>query len=580
MRVLLLHPEDQLPAPRPGMAWDLVVDFGRAPAATYERWSQETGASVISLYDFGSGFEDGQRIRDLLQLGLGQWVDSLGVDWWDVLSLMIEPELRQLMRIGRLAKALDAGCELFSSRSTGLVKALQTLLGADHVSLETGIRPVMRWARHYRDAFFRLDTAQIRQVFQDKFDREHAVRRRFARNRRVSGDPVVLLPSAYVNVSRTAASYAGLLPGQKFLMVYARSSARLKTLPPNVATASLDPYFVTADGPEAAALGKDWESLKSRLVAEAEEYSAANAIGVLDGIPGLLRWGIAVRDAWNQVFKTETIVGCLCADDSNPYTRLPLILAKNRGIPTVACHHGALDSKMAVKVSHADTYLAKGEMERDYLLRSCGVDENKVVLGGQGLPASPGTAKAKVQGRKNWLVFFTEPYETTGWRSDEVYRDLLPKLWALAQSSGLKLVFKLHPFESVKGHRRILRKYLPQQEAEIGVIAGAPSAQLWSNTGCALTVQSTVALQCASLGIPVFLCHWLRDSTSGYVEQFSKFGVGRLLETADRLREIPRLLEQNTRTVQMRPALWETMDSATLRGLLLPTGSLSRAIKA
>jgi hypothetical protein len=580
MRVLLLHPEDQLPAARPDRAWDLVVDLGRAPVATYQRWSKEAGGRVISLYDFGGGFDDGQQVRKLLQLGLGRWVDSLGVDWWDVLSLMIESDLRQLMRIRLLAQELDAGCELHTSRSSGLVKALQMLIGAHHVDVEKGVGPVRRWAQHYRDAFSRLDTGQIRQVFQDKFDREHTVRRRFARNRRVSGDAVVLLPSAYVNVSRTASSYAALLPSQKFLMVYARNSARLKNLPPNVGTASLDPYFMTPDAGEAAALEKTWESFKTYLVASAEEYSLANAVGMLDNIPRLLRWGTAVRDAWNQVFKSENVVGCLCADDSNPYTRIPLILASNRGIPTVACHHGALDSKMAVKVSRADTYIAKGEMERDYLLRSCGVGADRVMLGGQGLPTGPGPVQAATQTREAWLVFFTEPYEAAGWRSDEVYRDLLPELWLLAQSSGLKLVFKLHPFESVKGHRRILRKYLPQQEPEIMVIAGAPSAQLWSNTRCALTVQSTVALQCASLGIPVFLCYWLRDLTTGYVEQFSRFGVGNILESAEELREIPRILQEKARTEQLRPAVWETMDPRKLRELLLQTGSLSEAIKA
>ena len=76
MRVLLLHPEDQLPATRPGRPWDLVVDLGRAPVATYERWSNEAGGRVISLYDFGGDFEDGHRVRKLLQLGLGQWVEG------------------------------------------------------------------------------------------------------------------------------------------------------------------------------------------------------------------------------------------------------------------------------------------------------------------------------------------------------------------------------------------------------------------------------------------------------------------------------------------------------------------------
>ncbi len=418
------------------------------------------------------------------------------------------------------------------------------------------------------------------QAFQDKFDREHFVRRRLAGRRRSSKHPVVLLPSAYVNVSRTAASYAALLPSEKFLLVYARNSAHLKNVPSNISTTSLDSYFVTARRSEATALQKTWESLKLRLIAGAQEYSAAEATGLFDRIPGLMRWGIAVRDAWNQVFESETVVGCLCADDSNPYTRLPLILAANRGIPTLVCHHGAMDSKMAVKVAHADTYLAKGEIERDFLLRSCGVAPERVVLGGQGLQSSADPAKPASPSIEPWLVFFTEPFQASGWRTEEVYRDLLPKLWSLAQSCGLKLVFKLHPFESVKGHRRILRKYLPHEEPAIGVITGAPSSQLWINTRLALVVQSTVALQCTSLGIPVFLCAWLRESTAGYVEQFSKFGVGHILESSDELSEIPRLLEKKGKTVQMRPALWETMDPAKLRDLLLRTGSFSEAMKA
>ena len=580
MKVLLLHPEDQPQAARPGGKWDLVVDLGRAPAATYERWGKQAGCRVISLYDFAKDFEDLLHVRELLQLGMGQWVDDFGIDWWDVLSLMIEPDIRQLMLVGRLARELQAGCELYATRSTSLATALQTLTGARPVRVEAGSRPVTRWARHYRDIFSQLDTAQMSQAFQDKFDREHLVRRRFARSRQSSRHPVVLLPSAYVNVSRTAASYAALLPGEKFLLVYARNSARLKTLSSNISTTSLDRYFVTADRKEAAGLLKAWESLKVRLIAGAQEYSAADATGVLDGVPGLMRWGIALRDAWNQVFQSETVVGCLCADDSNPYTRLALILARNRGIPTLACHHGALDSRMAVKVLHADTYLAKGEIERDYLLRSCRVAPEKVVLGGQGLSSTTDAAKPAGRSSEPWLVFFTEPFGAAGWRTEEVYADLLPKLWALSESCGLKLVFKLHPFESVKGHRRILRKYLPRPEPRIGVLAGAPSPQLWRNTRFAVMVQSTVALQCVSLGIPVFLCSWLRDSNSGYVGQFSRFGVGHILESADALSEIPRLLEMQGRTVQMRPALWETMDPAKLRDLLLRTGSCSEAIKA
>jgi hypothetical protein len=580
MRVLLLHPDDPIPGAHPHRGWDLVVDLGRAPAATYERWSSQAQARVISLYEFSNDREDLRRTRELLQLGTGRMVDSSGIDWWEVLSLLIEPDLRQLILIGRLARELKGGCELSVSRPSAAATALQALTGEKYVRLQGGLHPIRRWAQHYRRVFAQLDPAQVSQVVQDKFDREHRVRRRFARGPRIPGKPVVLLPSAYVNVSRTAVSYAALLPDEEFLMVYARDSARLKSVPPNVSTASLDSYFVPAHRNEAAALTRAWELLKDRLIVGAAEYSAANATGVLERIPGLMRWGIAVRDAWNQIFESETIAGCLCCDDSNPYTRLPLILARNRGLATLACHHGAMDSKMAIKAPYADIYLAKGEIERDYLLRSCGVPAEKVVLGGQGLASRPIAAKAATQPSRPWLVFFTEPYQAGGWRSEEVYRDLLPRLWALSQASQLKLVFKIHPFESVRGHRRILRKYLPEQEPGIEVIAEAPSPELWRNIRFALTVQSTVALQCAAQGIPVFLCSWLRDTTSGYLEQFARFGIGQVLESPANLSEIPRLLEIKGKTAELRPNLWETMDPAKLRDLLTRTTSYSEPMKA
>ena len=163
-------------------------------------------------------------------------------------------------------------------------------------------------------------------------------------------------------------------------------------------------------------------------------------------------------------------------DDSNPYTRLPLILARNRGIPTVACHHGAMDSKMAVKAPYADIYLAKGEIERDYLLRSCGVPAEKVVLGGQGLPSRPVAAKPAAQSTESWLVFFTRTVSgRQGGATKRCTAICCRNCGHWRRACGLKLVFKIHPFESVRGHRRVLRKYLPGQEAGIEVIAGAPS---------------------------------------------------------------------------------------------------------
>ncbi len=113
MKILLLYPEDKFPLTGGG-AWDLVIDLARAPHSTYEQWSRETNCPVISLYDFAEEIEDLHHTRELLQFGMGQMVDEWGIDWWDVMSLMIVPELQQLMLLSRLAKQLPPGCELHS----------------------------------------------------------------------------------------------------------------------------------------------------------------------------------------------------------------------------------------------------------------------------------------------------------------------------------------------------------------------------------------------------------------------------------------------------------------------------------
>jgi hypothetical protein len=144
-------------------------------------------------------------------------------------------------------------------------------------------------------------------------------------------------------------------------------------------------------------------------------------------------------------------------------------------------------------------------------------------------------------------------------------------LCALAETCGLKLVFKLHPFETAKGHRKILLRHLPAEKVrQIEVITGPISEQLWQNTRFALTVQSSVALECAARSIPIFLCGWLGDSFSGYIQQYERFGVGHLLETAAQINDIPQLLELRPAKFGARPDHPDPMGAETLRELLAP----------
>jgi hypothetical protein len=506
-------------------------------------------------------------------------VDQSGIDWWDVLSLIIVPNLQDLMLIPRLAEYLGAGCELYASRTFPLAVGLQQILGGKLVVAGTARDAVSKYLRHYFNVWSHLNIAQLYQVAQDKFDQQHILRRRLAAPPLRSNTPVFLLPSGYINVSRMAASLADSLPEQSFLLVYARKSSELRSVPANVQTVSLDSYFARIDKSETAALLNEWEILKQRLVSCSRTFHAANVAGVFGRMPALLRWVLALRTAWARIFELENVVACLCADDSNPYSRIPLILAKQQAIPTVALHHGALDLWMAVKTQHADSYLAKSTMERDYLLGSCRMAPDAVV-GPASFPKCKPEAAMEIRSDKPWLVFFTEPYKTGSWRLEEVYRELLPSLVDLAFKCGLKLVFKLHPFESAKAHIRMLRKFLPREEvSRIAVIAGPLTPELWHNIRIALTVESTTALECTAFGIPVFLCGWLRHYYGGYQEQYARFGFGNILESVEQIANIPQLLKSGKIAARKcEPSM--TVDPRLLRELLAGKCAAREVVRA
>ena len=560
MKVLLLHPEDGLPGSDLRGQYDLIVDLGRAPLSTYERWGQQAGCRVISLFDFADGFEDVYRVRDLLCLGMGYIVDEWGVDWWDVLSLLIEPDLLKTLLMERLAKELK-DCKLYSSRNDGWVEGLHSLTGGELKVLKR--LAVLQRIRHYREVFGELNVRQISQVIEDKFDGQHRLRRHIAKQRRSSRTPVVLLPSAYINVSRTASAYASLLPDQKFLLVYSRSSGKLRNTPANVEMVSFDRYCTAMNDNGFNSLHKRWTILRSHLVSIASEFRLTNAAGVFSRIPSLLRWGIALRNGWNLVFDSENVVACLSADDTNPHTRIPIILAKHRGIPTVACHHGALDYRMALKKNHADSYLVKDAMEREYLSRMCRLSPRTMIEGNARYIENAKIGQSSVE---PCLTYFSEPYQTDGWRVDEVYRDLLPRLWKLSQSCGLKLVLKLHPFESRKAHTKYLRRHLRDHLNEVTIVSGTVPVELWQRTHIALTVESTIALDCAARGIPVFFCAWLGTPHSGYIDQFAKFGVGEVLQSADDLDDVRNFLVSHKRA--RRGPQRREIDRETLRNIL------------
>ena len=573
MKVLLVHPEDDLPNRKSLREWDLIVDLGRAPAATYTRWSSQAGCPVISIYDFAQEMDDLRLCREHLKSGLGFLVDRFGIDWWDVLALGFVADLQQLTLFERLSNYLDNRYQLHATRPFWLATAFQNRRRSKLKVVEGSFGSVRRRLRHYRRVLGNLDAAQISQIAQDKFDRYHIVGRCLSRRRDLSNMPRILLPTAYVNVSRMAVRYAELLPDQEFLLVFARRSGKVHSLPSNVSAASLDSYFGRLSG-EDAPLFYQWGALHQKLIREENIFEAAEHAGILKRVESQLQWLLPVRDAWANVLETENIAGCLSADDTNPYTRIPLLLTKNLGLPTIACHHGALDCWMTLKTLASDFYLAKSEMERDYLVHKCGVVRAGIVLDARVVRVAWG--RKMPQSERTHIVFFTESYENAGWRSEEFYKALLPHLCSLAQICGLRLVLKLHPFDSIRGHRKMLRRILGAQAQQIELVAGAPTADLWQRTRFALTVESSTALECAAREIPIFLCTWLRDAYSGYVQQYAKFGIGYALSSPEQIADIPDFLK----TRNWSPAMAEeSINPETLETLFSPGTASAAPVK-
>lgn len=580
MRVFLTHPDDRLQGSPARQPWDIVIDLGRAPKSLYDERSAALNCPVFSIFDLAVEIEDVQIWRQLLEPGMGQVVDRFGIDWWDVISLLLQQELQDIRLTLRLAEKLNGCRALAVSRPSPIAEALALQLGLPLQVKQGGSGGrVMRGVVRRGKAVANLSLIQLRQVVYDKYDPYYRWRRRMTGPPKQSGEsdaePVVLLPSAYSNVSKTALNYARLLPAQRFLLVLARESGAVSKLPANVATARLASFASSKhDRVELQGLEVRWKEME-RSLQQHPTFRSAVQMGIVRNGSGWLRRGLVVRDAWIRVFEKRAVMSCLSADDSNPYTRIPLLLARQQGIPAVACHHGALDCRMAFKNPRFSSYLAKGEMERDYLERICGVDAGRIRIGA---PSSPSQENASAWNERSpWIAFFTEPYETDSWRVEAVYRDVLPRLCAVARSSGKAVILKLHPFETMRQRRGLLNRVLSAADHKLVRVTDAPmSREILEKTWCAVTVESTVAFECATVGIPAFLCGWLRHAYAGYAPQYVRFGVGRMLASPDELLRIQDLLHEAMPSSETASRLMQPITPKTLAEVLCQSSQALR----
>lgn len=575
MRILLLQPED---SPRRGpwtaASWDLALDLGRSSLSTAAAWSELLHCPLLRAESFSEGITDVQRAGKILAFGEGRLIDSEGIDWWNLRSIEILREAAVILSFERLAAEIPRPAELWSTRPGPPAASFARILGLPLRAFgQNSIARGTARVRHYARLPRHFSAAQLKEICLDKYDPAYRWRARFSSSTPPASQPVVLIPSAYTNVSRVASAYARLLPEQPFLLVSTRRSATLFDPPPNIQLRPLAAYADTnSPGPELDEILKNWRHLIADLQSD-PHLQLLQQLGLFDSFPAAFAQGLAVRNAWRRVLEREPVCAVLCGDDTNVNTRLPVSLAKRRGLPTLDFHHGAMDGYYLVKRPPCDLYLAKTELERDYLLRVCGIPADKVVLGAP-LPAhhascsAPGAPKDE-NSPKTSIVFFSEPYENVGLRTEEVYREILPALCRVARAIDRDVILKLHPFESQSARSEIVRSIVsPEDRNLITVVSGPLSDDLLSRTWAGITVESTTVLDCAVRGIPCFLCEWLAFVPFGYLHQYARFGAGQLLRRAEDIADIPhRLTHQsldNNKAVQAHEFRWQPIDPRML----------------
>jgi hypothetical protein len=574
-RLLLLHPEDSvLEGPWSSVRWSFVIDIGWAGSAQYADWSAKIGCPVRSLYSFAEWHEDVPRIQQLCGIGSNRLVDAEGIDWWELLAPNSYQQVYEFLLLQKVARELQIPDEVRVTRPHRLADMLGELLAVK-------VNPVIAQSERSTSARFNrfttklrtLTSAQIVQIAFDKWDGDYGVRRLFSKPGQSSGSGKrVLLPSAYRNVSRVLTKYAGLLPDRSFLLVTTRADGKVKDRPPNMGATSLAAYAPCPRNKtterEIAFLTRQWQIVKRELY-EAHPILLRTP-GLFESFDRTLQNCLRMRDAWVGVFEREEIDCVLCADENNHYTRVPVLLARRRGVHTVYCSHGALDVNILLRGMCSETYLAKGEMESDYLVQECRIPRERIVIGG---PPGPDFA-ARGEGVATHIAFFSEPYELYYGRTETLYRELLPRLCAIAREHGRKVMVKLHPFESLAERSQLVERVLTDADLTdndrklVEVIADPLSERMLRKIWFSLTVASSVAVECALAGVPSFLCGWFDIDLYSYGKQYERFGAARILDDPEDIARIPELIGSQRLSAEVRNRLYSPITREDFEAVL------------
>ena len=253
----MIHPEDELQdGPWAAERWGRVIDLGRAGAEAYAQAAASLGCAVTCFDVFRDSFKEKRRVRELLALGMGRLMDGFGLDWWELTSMYVHQQLEIAFLLGLLVEDSGSEDEVYVSRPCLQAEVLRLALGSRCIPYSPRSHQRDRGVRHYLRVLRKFPAGQLLEIFWDKTDpgyqfRGFLVRGSVSTARKPLSDAVVLLPTAYINVSRTAAAYAESLPEAKFLLVATRRSGWMENRPANVRHDLVEPVRIRESSGEA-----------------------------------------------------------------------------------------------------------------------------------------------------------------------------------------------------------------------------------------------------------------------------------------------------------------------------------------
>jgi hypothetical protein len=157
-----------------------------------------------------------------------------------------------------------------------------------------------------------------------------------------------------------------------------------------------------------------------------------------------------------------------------------------------------------------------------------------------------------------------------GGRAEAIYREVIPRLYAVACATERRLVVKLHPFESKRVRQKFARQALPDVKADaIEFIDGSVSAEeVMPRAWCGVTVDSSVAVECALNQIPFFLCAWLDFTGIGYLDQFARYGVAQVFNDPPEIDRIPEMVGNYRPDPVVLSRLWREGNPSELENVM------------